>query len=103
MSMTDRRSALDIAVEFVRDQSCGEWDDKTINDDAAKLVEKIIEPERATTRKLEAALATAEDALTRISRAKPDQLDHALDVAIIERAARISVEALRAIEQIMGA
>ena len=36
------------------------------------------------------------EALERISHAKPDQLDHALDVAIIQRAANIARAALSA-------
>ncbi len=51
-------------------------------------------------KRLESALALAEGALTRLSHAKPDQLDHSADVAIIERAARISADALLAIAKI---
>jgi hypothetical protein len=36
-----------------------------------------------------------EGALTKISFAKPDQLDHAIDVGIIERAANIARSALK--------
>lgn len=41
----ERRAPKDIALEFVREQSSGEWDEKTINEDAEKLAE-IIRKER---------------------------------------------------------
>ncbi|SFF17120.1 hypothetical protein [Methylobacterium sp. yr596] len=31
------RAAIDVALDFVRRQSCGEWDDKQISDDATAL------------------------------------------------------------------
>ena len=35
--------ALAKAKEFVREQSCGEWTDKQINEDAEKLVSLLLE------------------------------------------------------------
>lgn len=42
---TDLRDkvAASMAIEFVREQSCGEWDDKTIKADADKLAKLMLE------------------------------------------------------------
>ena len=44
--------------------------------------------------KLKKELDELRAALSRISHAKPDRLDHSVDIAIIERAAKIAREAL---------
>ena len=43
---------------------------------------------------LRAEVAALREALEKISKAKPDQLDHSIDVAIIQRAARIASAAI---------
>lgn len=61
---------------------------------------KVAEQERSELQSraesLERLVARYEGALKRISQAKPDRLDHEIDVTIIERAARIAKDALSA-------
>ncbi len=42
-----KRSPMDIARDFVREQSCGEWGDKLVEEDAAKLAQLLVAYARA--------------------------------------------------------
>ena len=51
--------------------------------------------------KKDEAIRAALEALERISKAKPDQLDHAIDVAIVQRCAKVAFDALSLLRSAM--
>lgn len=66
--ITDKlRDPLQIAKDFVTEQSCGEWDDKTILQDASLMASQVIAPERDHARRMESDRAELIEALESLS------------------------------------